>query len=46
MRRLVAVALVTAVCAACGVKAPPRPPLEPKPNPAGQPAAAEQGRDR
>lgn len=43
MRRAVAVALLAAILAGCGVKAPPRPPVEPKGTQAGAPAAMEQG---
>jgi hypothetical protein len=42
MSRAVAIAAIL-LLAACGVKAPPRPPIEPKANPSGPPAAAAQG---
>jgi hypothetical protein len=45
MSRLAAAVLLAALFA-CGVKAPPRPPIEPKGSPSGEPPAAAQGRDR
>jgi hypothetical protein len=42
MSRAVAIAAIL-LMAACGVKAPPRPPIEPKANPGGPAAAAAQG---
>ena len=46
MRRALAAAAVALLVGACGVKAPPRPPIEPKSNPAGTPATTEQGKER
>ena len=44
-RRLAAAALL-AVLAACGVKAPPRPPVDPGTSPAGAPATTGQGTEQ
>lgn len=47
MSRALAFALLALLAlAACGVKAPPRPPIESKPNPAGPPATTQQGNER
>ncbi len=45
MRRALALAALLGAVG-CGVKAPPRPPIDPKDSGAAQPAATEQGRER
>jgi hypothetical protein len=45
MRRALAVAALLAAVG-CGVKAPPRPPIEPRPAQAGAPAATDEGSKR